>query len=83
MIGPMEPARPCREMPTRHCPVVYDGVCGERPCARFESEDETPWVPKLPSPLVDDLKVQLDDLRGRLAGQRVTVEITYNERFPR
>lgn len=42
-----EPVYPCREMPTRHCPAVYVGVCGDRPCARFESDDETPWLPEL------------------------------------
>lgn len=45
--GPMEPVHPCRVMNTRHCPAVYDSVCGDRPCARFESNDETPWVPEL------------------------------------
>lgn len=35
---------PCRIMPTRGCPPVYDGLCGDRPCARFESEDEAPWI---------------------------------------
>lgn len=39
-----EPRYPCREMPTRHCPVSYDNVCGDRPCARFESSDEAPWL---------------------------------------
>ncbi|MGW4525153.1 hypothetical protein [Amycolatopsis sp. NPDC004378] len=47
--GPMEPVHPCRQIPTRHCPAVYDDVCGDRPCARFESEDETPWLPELPA----------------------------------
>lgn len=41
------PVYPCKEMPTRHCPVVYDSVCGERPCARYESTDEAPWIPEL------------------------------------
>lgn len=38
-----EPQYPCRVMPTRGCPRVYGAVCGARPCARFESDDETPW----------------------------------------
>ena len=42
-----EPVYPCREMPTRHCPAVYDAVCGVRPCARFESRDESPWAPEI------------------------------------
>lgn len=45
--GSMNPAHPCREMPTRHCPAVYWSVCGPRPCARFDSRDETPWLPEL------------------------------------
>lgn len=45
--GNMDPVHPCREMPTRHCPAVYQDVCGIRPCARYESEDETPWIPEL------------------------------------
>lgn len=40
---PLEPVFPCREMPTRHCPAVYGDVCGDRPCARFDSNDPTPW----------------------------------------
>ncbi len=44
----MNPEFPCREMPTRHCPAVYHGVCGDgRLCARFESSDETPWWPEI------------------------------------
>lgn len=34
---------PCRVMPTRHCPIVYGAACGEKPCARFESNDVQPW----------------------------------------
>lgn len=41
-----DPAFPCRVMPTRHCPDSYGDVCGDRPCARYESEDETPWLPE-------------------------------------
>lgn len=40
----MEVIHPCRQMPTRHCPIIYEGTCGEKPCARFESTDETPWI---------------------------------------
>jgi hypothetical protein len=46
-LGPMEPVYACREMPTRHCPAAYDSVCGDRPCARYESEDPRPWIPEL------------------------------------
>lgn len=35
----------CRIMETRTCPPTYNGPCGDRPCARFESEDPTPWLP--------------------------------------
>lgn len=41
------PEFPCREMPTRHCPAGYGDVCGPRPCARYESEDESPWRAEL------------------------------------
>lgn len=35
----------CREMPTRHCPPSYGATgCGERLCARLESDDEAPWL---------------------------------------
>lgn len=34
----------CREMPTRRCPAAYGGPCGDRPCARFESEDPAVWA---------------------------------------
>lgn len=47
MTGLFEPEHPCREMPTRHCPVVYQSTCGDRPCARFESDDEAPWLPEM------------------------------------
>lgn len=39
-----EPEHPCRVMETRACPTGYGGVCGDRPCARFESTDEAPWA---------------------------------------
>jgi hypothetical protein len=45
--GQFDPEYPCREMATRHCPAVYESVCGDRPCARFESEDPTPWWPEI------------------------------------
>ena len=37
------PANACRREITRTCPRSYEGVCGDRPCARFESKDEAPW----------------------------------------
>lgn len=45
--GPHDPVHPCRRMLTRHCPASYGDVCGDRPCARFESDDPTPWQPEL------------------------------------
>lgn len=42
-----EPLAPgCREMPTRTCPALYgaQGCKPPTPCARFESDDETPWL---------------------------------------
>lgn len=44
----MEPVYPCRHMITRHCPAIYDSVCDDRPCARYESEDPNPWIPEIP-----------------------------------
>jgi hypothetical protein len=45
----MEPVYPCRVMPTRHCPAVYEATCNDafKPCARFECDDETPWWPEI------------------------------------
>lgn len=43
-VDDFEPVHPCREMSTRHCPISYDDVCGDRPCARFESTDPGPWL---------------------------------------
>jgi hypothetical protein len=46
--GRFEPRYPCRHMVTRHCPAVYNGLCGDRrPCARYESTDPTPWLPEV------------------------------------
>ena len=36
---------PCQKMPTRACPVVYGETgCGDRPCARFQSDNEAVWL---------------------------------------
>ncbi len=41
----LPPGATCRVMETRTCPAPYAGPCGdERPCARFESDDPTPWL---------------------------------------
>jgi hypothetical protein len=40
----------CRIMETRICPPSYTGPCGERPCARFESDDPGPWIDKAQRP---------------------------------
>lgn len=34
----------CRRMETRTCPPSYNGPCGVRPCARFESDNPGPWL---------------------------------------
>jgi hypothetical protein len=34
-------------METRPCPAVYEGACGGRPCARFESNSGAPWLPEV------------------------------------
>lgn len=33
----------CRVMQTRTCPQSHDGPCEDQPCARFETDDPTPW----------------------------------------
>lgn len=38
---------PCRLMPTRRCPDVFTEGCAEGACARFESDDEAPWLEQL------------------------------------
>lgn len=45
--GNSVPVFACWRMPTRHCPAVYEDICGDRPCARFESQDTEPWVPEI------------------------------------
>jgi len=49
MNGPMDPVHPCRLLSTRHCPAIYEDVCGDRPCARYESNDEAPWLREVTS----------------------------------
>lgn len=46
------PLYPCRELFTRACPEIYNDVCGDRPCARYESRDETPWIESTSMPYV-------------------------------
>lgn len=46
----------CRRMETRTCPEPYNGPCGGRPCARFESDDPTPWLDTAASPTADEEK---------------------------
>jgi len=36
--------RPCRDMPTRACPMTRAAGCPGELCARFESDDLTPWA---------------------------------------
>ncbi|MEU3507921.1 hypothetical protein ABZ733_08315 [Streptomyces longwoodensis] len=43
------PAASCRRMETRACPPSYNGPCGDQPCARFESDDPTPWLAEAPA----------------------------------
>ncbi len=43
----MNPEFPCRDMPTRRCPTVYNGLCGPRPCARYGSKDPGPWLAEM------------------------------------
>lgn len=51
-LDDFEPVHPCRELSTRHCPVAYRDVCGERPCARYELDPGDPaaveaWGPEI------------------------------------
>lgn len=39
-----DPIHPCRYMSTRACPAYYNDVCGDNPCARFESYDKRIWL---------------------------------------
>lgn len=39
-----EPEKPCRVTPTRGCPMLRPAGCEGHPCARYESDDETPWA---------------------------------------
>lgn len=55
------PVYPCRKIETRHCPARYRSVCGERPCARYESEDPWPWVAEIVSWDRPDVKEFKDD----------------------
>jgi hypothetical protein len=55
----------CRQMPTRKCPPT--GCPADGPCARFESDDETPWLggaariePKMDEPGPVELAVESD-----------------------
>lgn len=55
----------CRKMPTRRCPLPYDGPCGERPCARFEaSEPDVDGVWREHWRLVDQI-AGLDQIAAR------------------
>ena len=50
-----EPLYPCRHMETRHCPAVYESMCGDHHdqngnisvCARYESDNPEPWWPEI------------------------------------
>ena len=43
------PENPCRNMPTRSCPDIYENGCGTRPCARFEMNDILPHEMSFPT----------------------------------
>lgn len=43
----------CRRMETRTCPPSYNGPCGDRPCARFESDDPAPWTNTAEAPAAE------------------------------
>lgn len=62
---PFRPRYPCRFMETRHCPAIYGDVCGDLPCARYENDDETPWLGELMPITREDLLAERK-LRYRL-----------------
>jgi len=42
-----DPEYPCRIIPTKRCPDLYEDVYGPRPCARYESHNEAVWLAEL------------------------------------
>lgn len=74
-LGPMEPEHPCREMPTRHCPAVYEAVCGDRPCARYESDDEAPWLAEVAGPAALPGATGRNDLKAIVCNYIVPTKI--------
>ncbi|MFM9542292.1 hypothetical protein [Streptomyces turgidiscabies] len=50
----------CRRMETRTCPPSYNGPCGDRPCARFESEDPTPWLDTAEAPTAEEADATIE-----------------------
>ncbi|MFE3169309.1 hypothetical protein [Streptomyces sp. NPDC059224] len=54
LIADNMPLATCRRMETRTCPESYNGPCGDRPCARFESEDPTPWLDTAAAPATEE-----------------------------
>lgn len=56
----------CRIMETRTCPTSYAGECGDRPCARFESDDPAPWTDQAPADDEEALRTARRDQLGLL-----------------
>ncbi|MEV8042426.1 hypothetical protein AB0P02_01095 [Streptomyces griseoluteus] len=48
------PLAACRRMKTLTCPESYNGPCGDRLCARFESDDPAPWADTPAAPAADE-----------------------------
>ncbi|MFG3048113.1 hypothetical protein ACGFZR_24675 [Streptomyces sp. NPDC048241] len=63
-VGAPLPA--CRIMETRTCPPSYNGPCGDRPCARFESDDPAPWQDGTTAPAADEDALRLLRREGLL-----------------
>lgn len=66
-----DPDATCRLMVTRTCPPSYRGPCGDRPCARIESDDPTPWLDEAvkrsrPFPYPSDVAEDQAPLRAQL-----------------
>ncbi|MEW2567674.1 hypothetical protein [Streptomyces sp. NPDC047070] len=64
----------CRRMETRTCPPSYNGPCGTRPCARFESDDPTPWLDTpVPSATPSGIRGLLEHVGIDTDGKDITV----------
>lgn len=57
----------CRILDARQCPSQWSAGCGDRPCARFESDDETPWIQEPQAREVGPVEKAVEDDLAALA----------------